>query len=248
MPEYSELGKSTENSSNIENVEKNDADYGDGDGVNEFDSTYNEMQNDSSDFKYEEDDSNDASGASDDLEEKKTEMSSEERANEIDTGIENDVSTNETAEIDEKRLPKSDGHWEGEKGDSLWVPDDDKIPGKANPENKSWGEIKDKYNIDGIEYNNGDPDFSDLSRGEAHVDEFTADRYKNFKQADEIEAEKRGCSPEDVKQWRQDNGYTWHERADCETMDKVPSIVHNNVVHSGGISEKKKEMNLEGWM
>lgn len=31
-------------------------------------------------------------------------------------------------------------------------------------------------------------------------------------------------------------------------LDKVPSIVHNNVFHSGGISEKKKEINMEDWL
>jgi hypothetical protein len=156
--------------------------------------------------------------------------------------IEDDV------ESEMKYLPKSDGAWEGDKGYSKWIPNDDKIPGKANSEYKSWADIKEEYDIDGIEFVNGEPDFTELARGEARIEDFTGNRYKNFTQADEYEAERRGCSPEDVEKWREENGYTWHERKDCETMDKVPSIVHNNVFHSGGISEKKKELNMEDWL
>ena len=47
-------------------------------------------------------------------------------------------------------------------------------------------------------------------------------------------------SPEDVAKWRKENGYTWHECKDMKTMQKVPSEVHNNIPHSGGISEAKK--------
>lgn len=159
---------------------------------------------------------------------------------------------NSDSEIDnepeKKYLPRSDGMWDGEVGDSKWIPDDEKIPGKANPDGRTWQDIKEEYDIDGIEFVDGEPDFSEIARGEAHVDDFTDDRYKNFSQADEYEAARRGCEPKDVKEWRQENGYTWHERRDCETMDKVPSIVHNNVFHSGGISEKKKTMDLEDWL
>lgn len=145
-------------------------------------------------------------------------------------------------------LPKSDGVWEGERGDSLWISDADKIPEKSNPDGKTFGEILKSYNMEGIKFNKGEPDFSEVSKGEAHIAEFTDNRDKNFKQADEYIAEKRGCSPEEVKEWRKKNDYTWHERRDCETMDKVPSIIHNNVPHSGGISEKKREINMEEWL
>ena len=55
-------------------------------------------------------------------------------------------------------------------------------------------------------------------------------------------AKKHNCSPEDVAKWRKENKYTWHECRDMATMQKVPSAVHNNVTHSGGISEAKKEV------
>lgn len=153
--------------------------------------------------------------------------------------------------VAEKYLPVISGHWSGVKGFSTWVPDDEKIPGKANADNLSWKEIKDKFNIQGIEFMRGEPIFSDIARGEVVVKDFTTTRYKNFSQADECEARRRGCAPSDVKRWRQENGYTWHELNDCRTMQKVPSLVHNNIVHSGGISEMKKQekktIHLEDW-
>lgn len=151
----------------------------------------------------------------------------------------------EKTEMDSRHLPRNDGEWEGERGDSLWIPDDEKVPGKSNPEEKTWAEIKDEYNIEGIQFCGKEPDFSDVSRGEVKIQEFSDNRDKNFTKADEALALERGYNPSDVKEWRQENKYTWHECNDCETMEKVPSIVHNNVVHSGGISEKKQEMKLE---
>ena len=57
-------------------------------------------------------------------------------------------------------------------------------------------------------------------------------------------AEQHGCTPQEVAAWRKANGCTWHECRDMQTMQKVPSAVHNNVPHSGGISAKKA-MNAE---
>lgn len=138
------------------------------------------------------------------------------------------------------------GHWDGLRGDSKWIPDREAIPTRYNPDGLTWGEILDKYGIDGIEYKNGEPDFSPVSKGEVEIDDFTDDRQSNFAQADEALAKQRGCSPEEVKKWREENGYTWHECKDCKTMQKVPREVHNNMDHSGGISEYKKNHNGEG--
>ena len=63
----------------------------------------------------------------------------------------------------------------------------------------------------------------------------------NFDQADEKLAQQRGCTKEEVRQWRAENNYTWHERSDCKTMDKVPREVHGNVAHSGGISKMRNQ-------
>ena len=137
------------------------------------------------------------------------------------------------------------GTWDGERGNSKWLPDRGEVPKNplTNPNGLTWGEILDKYGIDGIQFEDGEPDFSDISKGEVQIDDFTDDRGSNFDQADEKLAEQHGCTPEEVEAWRRENGYTWHECRDCETMQKVPREVHGNISHYGGISGYKSKGN-----
>lgn len=134
----------------------------------------------------------------------------------------------------------NNGRWDGERGDSRWYPEPDFIPGKSNPEGKTWSEILEKYGIDHIPFKDGEPDFSEISRGNVEIEPFSDSRTDNFDKADIELAKQKGCTPEEVAKWRKENGYTWHECKDMKTMQKVPSEVHNNVPHSGGISEAKK--------
>lgn len=139
-------------------------------------------------------------------------------------------------------LPRNGGEWSGEPGNSEWNPYKNVEPGDrhgTNPENKTWGQIKEKYNFESITFKDSIPDFSEVSRAEVEIDDFSDCRDSNFDQADEKLAEQRGCSPEEVAKWRQENKYTWHECNDCRTMQKVPTEVHGNISHSGGISEIK---------
>ena len=143
---------------------------------------------------------------------------------------------------DMKHCPMNGGHWEnGERGDGRWVPDRDTIPGKSNPEENTWNDILGDYNIEDIPFQDGYPDFSEISKGDVEIEPFTESRDDNFDLADIKLAEQRGCTPDEVRQWRKEHKYTWHECQDMKTMQKVPSIVHNNVSHSGGISAAKKE-------
>jgi hypothetical protein len=135
---------------------------------------------------------------------------------------------------------ENNGSWEGDRGNSKWIPNPDFVPNKANPEGKTWSEILDKYGIDGINYKDGEPDFSEISKGTVEIEPFSDSRTDNFDKADIELVKQRGCSPEEVAKWRKENGYTWHECKDMKTMQKVPSEVHNNIPHSGGISEAKK--------
>lgn len=149
-------------------------------------------------------------------------------------------------QADSYRLPRNGGEWSGAPGDSEWKPDSDTIPGDrngTNPEDKSWQEIMEQYDFKGISFEDGRPDFSEVSKGDVEIDDFSDNRRKNFVQADEKLAEKKGCLPSEVRQWRTDNKYTWHEEADCKTMLKVPSEVHGNIPHDGGISEMKNQKN-----
>ena len=134
----------------------------------------------------------------------------------------------------------NNGYWDGERGDSNWYPDPDFVPGKANPEGKTWGEILKENDIDHIQFKDGEPDFSEISKGTVEIEPFSDARTDNFDKADVELANQKGCTPEEVAQWRKENGHTWHECKDMKTLQKVPSEVHNNVPHSGGISEAKK--------
>lgn len=143
-----------------------------------------------------------------------------------------------------ERLPRTGGHWEGEVGNSRWVPDKNLEPGDrngTNPEHKTWGEILEKYGVESIPFRNGEVDLSDISKGKVEIDDFSADRSSNFDQADEKLAEQRGCTPEEVAKWRNENRYTWHECRDCRSMQKVPTEIHGNIPHSGGISVYKAQ-------
>lgn len=139
-----------------------------------------------------------------------------------------------------KNCPIENGEWSGERGDSKWHPDREYTPLKSNPEGKTWDEILKKYEIDGITFKDGEPDFSEISKGNVEIEPFTENRDDNFTKADMELAKQHSCPPEEVRKWRKENGYTWHECKDMKTMQKVPSEVHNNISHSGGISEAKK--------
>ena len=160
---------------------------------------------------------------------------------------EKDIDKPIAKELDEVKgcpIEGNGGHWEGERGNSKWFPNRDEIPKNplTNPDGLTWGQILDKYGIDGIEFKNGEPDFSPVAKGTVEIDHFTDNRYGkggNFDQACERLAEQRGCTKEEVKAWMKENKYPWHERSDCKTMDKVPTEIHGNIRHSGGISEAK---------
>jgi len=108
MSELSDLGNDVKVESEVENPEKSDVDYGDGDGVNDFDETYNEMRQDSSDFNYQEGADSDVPG---DGENPDPDMSSEEKAEDIDTGIENDIpAETETAPATDAEINNPEPH------------------------------------------------------------------------------------------------------------------------------------------
>ena len=140
------------------------------------------------------------------------------------------------------RLPLNGGIWTWERGNSDWIPDDNVIPknrNESNPEGKTNREIKDKYKFEFIPFKDGEPDFSKVVKGEVQIENFSEKRPKNYSQADIQLAKERGCTPQEIKKWRIENKYTWHECKDCKTMQLVPIEVHGNIEHKGGISEMK---------
>lgn len=160
------------------------------------------------------------------------------------TGPESDLSRN--------FLPESNGRWtEDGPGEGIWRPDSDFHPAKSNPESKSWGEILNKYGIDGIDFKNGEPDFRPIAEATVEIDDFSIDRADNFAQADQRIADQWKTEGKDGRAdwtareaaaYRKDNKLTWHERSDMKTMDLVPAEVHNNIPHAGGIAAKKQEL------
>lgn len=150
-----------------------------------------------------------------------------------------------------KNIPKNNGHWLGEPGNSKWKPDLGFIPKKLNPQNKSMGSILADNKIDGVNFKQGAPDLRKVAQDTVKIDNYTVSRPKNFAQADSKLAEiynKQGLNEHawtkgDIARLRKSEGLTWHERADMKTLDLVKSDLHANVSHSGGISELKKVMN-----
>lgn len=138
-----------------------------------------------------------------------------------------------------KNCPIENGRWEGERGDSKWIPDSDYVPLKKNPEQKTWNEVFEEFEIDGIDFKEGKPNFDEISKGDVEIEYFSTNRDDNFDRADIELAKQKGCSPEAVMKWRKESAYTWHECKDMKTMQKVPSIIHNNISHRGGISGAK---------
>lgn len=164
-----------------------------------------------------------------------------------DAGIETGLPQEINKEL-YRYLPETGGEWSGEKGNSDWIPDDDVIPKQHNPEGKSWAEIKEALGFNEIPFRDGEPDFSDVTVETVEIDDFSVDRHANFTQADEACARKwtaenkdgKEWTPDDVRAYRKENNLSWHERSDMGTMDLVPSVVHGNIPHSGGISAAKR--------
>jgi len=146
------------------------------------------------------------------------------------------------------------GSFEGERGHSKFIPSDTTERGAACK-----GKLA-ELGKDGVEYKNLEPDFSEVSSATVTIDNMTGNRndYQadgewkagNFSQADAKLAEqwntqgkdgRTDWTDKDVYNFRKDpeQKYTWHERCDTNTMDLVPSEIHQCCKHLGGVSECK---------
>lgn len=133
------------------------------------------------------------------------------------------------------------GHWEGKPGESKYIPSLEK--GEAVQQKLA------EKGLDGIVYRNGEPDFSRCAVATVTIDHMTENRGStngipgNFRQADtecakQWNADKRdertNWTAAEVRDWRRENGCTWHERCDTETMNLVPQEIHSYFTHCGG--------------
>ena len=156
-------------------------------------------------------------------------------------------------EIIYKNIPQNGGVWSGEPGNSKWIPNKEDIPKQPYGNEKTWATILEEHGIDGIEFKEGEPDFTPVAEGSVEIEDFTTNRDDNFFQADQNLAQKwnqeskngkNDWSISDIRQYRKEKKLTLHERSDMKNMDLVAQEIHGNIPHSGGIS-KKKRLELE---
>ena len=148
---------------------------------------------------------------------------------------------NSTLEERIKKTPKENttrGNWTGDRGESWYIPTD-----------KSIIDILHVFELNGILYREGIPDFSVCAKVTVSIENMNEIRRENFRKCDIKCAEiwsrekykgKSRWTPSDVKQWRKENGYTWHERNDMVICDLVPTKINRFFGHLGGVSECKK--------
>ena len=155
-----------------------------------------------------------------------------------------------------KYTPKEDselGSWKGERGESKFIPNEENETGAAAKEKLS------EYGMEGVEYESGEPNFSECCEAEVKIDNMTENRENyvdkdgeyqqgNFAQADAKCAElwnstkrdgKDDWTAADVRDWRRENQYSWHECCDTFTMQLVSRDIHSAFKHSGGVAECK---------
>ncbi|AWC30834.1 HNH endonuclease [Bacillus cytotoxicus] len=120
--------------------------------------------------------------------------------------------------------------------------------------------ILDEAGIKGIQYKNGVPDFSPVSKAQIEIDYMlggkgnygTKARTYNFAQADQKLADKLNDSVElarqfgmepgeitakDIDKYRTKNQLTWHEVNDVKIMQLVPTEINKRFGHLGGVGE-----------
>ena len=147
------------------------------------------------------------------------------------------------------------GSYDGKKGDSVYVPDENYDGGP--PTGKDVKEVLDKKGIKGIEYRNGEPVFSEIAEGTVEIDDMSEYRYGpdgNFAKADQALADKWNAenhgdrndwTARDIYNYRKESNLVWHERQDCKHMDLVDRTIHSYFTHTGGVSVCKARNNSE---
>lgn len=161
----------------------------------------------------------------------------------------NDVGKNQDVENQyystyEERLKQTPGEnsdrgeWSGDRGESDFTPNDEKVQ-----------DILEQYDKESITYEDAIPDFTEVAESTVEIGNMTDNRADNFRQCDEKCAEqwnneghggRTDWTARDVKDWRQENGYSWHERNDMKTCDLVQTQVNDYFGHLGGVAECKK--------
>lgn len=131
------------------------------------------------------------------------------------------------------QTPVNNGEWLGKRGESTFV-----------SEHKEVTDILEPKGLDGIEYSDAIPDFSPVSVGEVTIPNMSTERRINFREADDLLAEKLGVTRKDIVKMRKEQKLTWHELNDMQTMQLVPTVINGKFGHLGGVAEIKKLLGL----
>ena len=147
------------------------------------------------------------------------------------------------------------GKWSGDRGESMFVPTDDRFR-----------ELLQSKGVEGINYKDAIPDFGPIAEAKVTIQGMSQHRLSqmgengerivgNYEKADiecakawnlEQRDGKDDWTHQDVKNWREANGCTWHEDNDMKTCCLVPTEVHDVCRHLGGVSEIKNILNQIG--
>ena len=127
-------------------------------------------------------------------------------------------------------------------------------------------EILQSKGVEGINYKDAIPDFGPIAEAKVTIQGMSQHRQSligesgerivgNYEKADigcakvwnlEQRDGKDDWTHQDVKNWREANGYTWHEDNDMKTCYLVPTEVNKVCSHLGGVSEIKNILNQIG--
>lgn len=149
-----------------------------------------------------------------------------------------------TSEERKEFAERNIGTWDNEIGNSMFHPDKEESR-----------EALESYKQDGINYKDGEPDFSKVSEATVEIEKMTSNRPSNFIQANEACAklwnsqakyEKTDWTARDVNDWKKENRFSWHERLDMKTMDLVQRDIHEECKHYGGVAECHRHEMLNG--
>ena len=141
-----------------------------------------------------------------------------------------------------KQTPKNNplrGYWTGKRGNSVFIPthNQDEII-----------KILNKYNLCVINYQKGIIDLNPCSIATVSLFKMYIIRYKNFKICDMLCANlwnnsnfsnKKDWTNYNVKNYRKQYHYSWHECNDCVHCELVPTKINSFFSHFGGIAECK---------
>ena len=171
-----------------------------------------------------------------------------------DNTPENQITTDDTSEVPDpndvpdeygssfndriRTTPINNGDWSGERGDSRWTPNDESVAAQLS-----------EYGVDGIDYNDGFPDFSPVATYEHHLPNELHEssdpvQFRNCNNAlaehlinnPEFGAHFDEAQHEAIHAGKTPSGYTWHHDVEAGRMQLVPSDIHGNCRHHGGRS------------